>query len=291
MTLPISTQLKKILVPLDFSETSLHAMKYAASLALKLNSEIVLFHTVGVPVVTSGDMVFTTDVSALQKDAIVQLEKAKAELLNIGHKLNVSISLAIGVPANEINLKCKEDGIDLVIMGSDGTSGVIEVVFGSVTRSVIANCPCPVLTVPLNAPNTFPGKVVFATNFEDHELQPLFLLTEMLKPLRTEIHLIHVDSTADMKSQDELLTYFRGQVTANINYDNIKFHLLKGDDVEDTIESFIVGNKIEWLAIAKRKRNFFDLVTSKSLTNKLHHHSYVPLLVFHTAVHSGTPLF
>ena len=94
-----------------------------------------------------------------------------------------------------------------------------------------------------------------------------------------------------MKSQDELLTYFRGQVTANINYDNIKFHLLKGDDVEDTIESFIVGNKIEWLAIAKRKRNFFDFVTSKSLTNKLHHHSYVPLLVFHTAVHSGTPLF
>ncbi|MFZ7115209.1 MAG: universal stress protein [Bacteroidota bacterium] len=288
---PISNQLKKILVPLDFSETSVRAMNYAASLAFNLKSEIILFHTVVVPVVTSGDMVFATDVTALQNDAIAHLEKAKAELLSQYTKLTISINSTIGVPANEINLKCKNDGIDMVIMGSNGTSGMVQVVFGSVTRSVIANCPCPVLTVPINAPNTYPGKVAFATNFDDHELQSLFLLTEMLRSFGTEIHLIHVGNGSDMKSQDDLLTYFRGQVRANINYENIKYHILKGDDVEDTIESFIVGNKMEWLAIAKRKRNFFDLITSKSLTNKLHHHSYVPLLVFHTAVQSGTPLF
>lgn len=288
---PISNQLKKILVPLDFSETSVRAMNYAASLAFNLKSEIILFHTVVVPVVTSGDMVFATDVTALQNDAIAHLEKAKAELLSQYTKLTISINSTIGVPANEINLKCKNDGIDMVIMGSNGTSGMVQVVFGSVTRSVIANCPCPVLTVPINAPNTYPGKVAFATNFDDHELQSLFLLTEMLRSFGTEIHLIHVGNGSDMKSQDDLLTYFRGQVRANINYENIKYHILKGDDVEDTIESFIVGNKMEWLAIAKRKRNFFDMITSKSLTNKLHHHSYVPLLVFHTAVQSGTPLF
>jgi nucleotide-binding universal stress UspA family protein len=291
MDVPVSTQLKKILVPTDFSETSIRAMNYAASLASNLHAEIILFHSVVAPVIAGGDMVFTADVSAIRNDAQEQLEKMKEELMSKYLKLNVSVSISVGVPAQDIVQKCNNDAIDMVIMGSNGTSGFVEVVFGSVTRSVIGNCPCPVLTVPVNAPDTYPSKVAFATNFDDHELQSLFLLTEMLKPFKTEINLIHVGPTADMKSQDELLAYFRGQVRANINYENIRYHLLNGNDVEDTIEKFIVGSKIDWLAIAKRKRNFFDLITSKSLTNKLHHHSYIPLLVFHTAIQSGTPLF
>ncbi len=291
MDVPVSTLLKKILVPTDFSETSFRAINYAASLASNLHAEIILFHAVIAPVITGGDMVFTADVSSIQKDAQVQLEKTKAELMSKYLKLNVSVGTSVGVPAVEVIQKCKNDAIDLVIMGSNGTSGILEVVFGSVTRSVIGNCPCPVLTVPINAQNVYPSKIAFATNFDDHELQSLFLLSEMLKPFKTEINLIHVGPTSDMKTQDDMLAYFRGQVRANINYENIRYHLLNGNDVEDTIEKFIVGNKMDWLAIAKRKRNFFDVITSKSLTNKLHHHSYVPLLVFHTAIQSGTPLF
>ena len=291
MNVSISIQLKKILIPTDFSETSEKAMNYAAYLASRLNSEIILFHNIDVPIVSSGDMVFTGDVSELQKIASAQLKKTSAELKAKYPQLNVSYTVSIGVASQEILLKCKTEGFDLVIMGSNGTSGVFEVIFGSVTKAVIANCSCPVLTVPLNSSETSPVKVAFATNFDDHELQSLFLLTELLRPFKSEINVIHVGKISDMKKQDDLLTYFRGQVQANINYENIRYHVLESDDVEIALEEFILENKMEWLAIAKRKRNLFDQLTSKSLTNKLHHHSYIPLLVFHATTPSGTPLF
>ncbi len=291
MDVRITSQLKKFLVPIDFSETSLKAVQYAALLGSKSNSEITLFHTVDVPIVSSGDMVFTADVAGLQKDAELQLESEKAALLITFPDLKISTVVVIGVAAQEILLKCKKEAFDMVIMGSNGTSGVFEIVFGSVTKAVISQSPCPVLTIPNNFQGTIPQKVAFATNFNDHELQSIFLLTEMLKLFNSEINLIHVGNGADMKSQDDVLAYFRGQVRANINYENIRYHLLNGTNVEDEIEKFVVGNKIDWLAIAKRKRNFFDKLTTTSLTNQFHHHSYVPLLVFHTTNQSGTPLF
>jgi len=285
------SSLRKILVPTDFSITSKRALNYAASLAQSLYSEIVIFHVIDVPVVTSGDMVFPVDYSSLETDAAVQLQNEKADLLSKYGNLSVSVSHSTGVATQEILQKSLKESFDMVIMGSNGTSGLVEAVFGSVTKNVIANCSCPVLTVPLNAPDTKPEKVAFATNFDEHELQSLFLLAEMLKPFDAEIHLLHVGEIKDMKHQDQLLNYFRGQVRTNINYENIRFHLIGGSDVEDEIEKFVISNKMDWLAIAKRKRNFFDRLTTKSLTNQMHHHSYLPLLVFHTTNKSATPLF
>jgi len=73
--------LRKILVPTDFSTTSNRALNYAASLAKSLYSEIVIFHVIDVPVVASGDMVFPVDYSSLEKEAEIQLQKDKADLL------------------------------------------------------------------------------------------------------------------------------------------------------------------------------------------------------------------
>ena len=286
-----SAPLRRILVPVDFSITSERALNYAASLSTVLKSEVVIFHVIDVPIVSSGDMVFTVDFSELQKDSTAQLEKIQMEIASKYPGINTSFENVTGIAAQEILKKSQDGGFDLVIMGSNGTSGVNEVIFGSVAKHVIANCTCPVLTVPSNAPAHAPEKVAFATNFDEHELQSIFLLAEILKPFNTEINLIHVGETGDMKQQDQMLNYFRGQIRTNINYENIRYHLVGGDDIEDAIEKFTIANKMDWLAIAKRKRNFFDKLTTRSLTNKIHHHSYLPLLVFHTATKSATPLF
>ncbi len=286
-----SKALIKILVPIDFSETSIKAMNYAVSLAKTLNSEVVLYHSIDIPVVASGDMVVVADFTQLENDAKVELEKLKLSALSKNDKLRISFQYSTGVSSQEILKKSVEEDIDLIIMGSNGKSGLVETVMGSVTKNVMTNCTCPVLTVPINTLEKYPEKVVFATNFDEHELQALFLLAELLRPFNSEIHLVHIGEYGDMKHQDQLLAYFRGQVRTNINYEKIFYHLLGGKDIESAIEKFIIENKIDWLAIAKRKRNFFDRFTTQSLTNHLHQHSSVPMLVFHTVTKSGTPLF
>lgn len=291
MNLNDQSPLRKILVPTDFSITSVRAMNYAASLAQNLNSELVIFNVIDVPIVSSGDMVFVVDYSELEKGAVNELENERLKLLSQYGKLNVSISHATGVAAQEILDKSLKENFDMVVMGSNGISGLAETVFGSVTKNVIANCTCPVLTVPSSAPDTQPKKVVFATNFDEHELQSLFLLVEIVKPFDAEINILHVGEIKDMKHQDQLLTYFRGQVRTNINYEKIRYHLIGGDDTFEAINKFINENKVDWFAIAKRKRNFFDRLTTRSLTNQIHHNAHLPMLVFHTTNKSGTPLF
>ena len=116
------SSLRKILVPTDFSITSKRALNYAASLAQSLYSEIVIFHVIDVPVVTSGDMVFPVDYSSLEKEAEIQLQKDKADLLSKYGNLSVSVSHANGVATQEILQKSLKESFDMVIMGSNGTS-------------------------------------------------------------------------------------------------------------------------------------------------------------------------
>lgn len=291
MTIIDTKVLRKILVPTDFSSAASRALNYAASLSVSLNSEIVVFHVIDVPVVSTNDMAFPVNYSELEQNAVNLLEKTKTEIIAKYGNLKISTVFTIGIATQEILQKSLKEGFDLVVMGTQGKSGMLEVVFGSVTKNIIGNCPCPVLVVPDHAPNNQPSKIAFATNFDDHELQSLFLLAELLRPFDTEINLVHIGDVGDMKQQDELLTYFRGQVRTNINYEKIRYHIISGKDVEDSLEQFIVSNKMDWIAIAKRKRNFFDKLTSRSLTNKLQNHSFVPILVFHTSTRSTTPFF
>ena len=286
-----SKSIRKILIPIDFSKTSEHAVDMATSIALDLNADLILFHAIDVPIVSSGDMVFVVDFVELEIEAKTKMERIKADILSNHPSLIVKTKLAKGSAAQEIVLAGSDLNIDLVVMGSNGHSAVHDFAIGSVTKILLANCKCPVLAVPLSSPTDHPAKVVFATNFDDHELQAIFLLSEIVRPFKSEILLVHVGESHDIKEQDVLLNYFRGQIHSNINYENISYHFLSTRDIEISLENFLKENKADWFSIAKRKRNLFDQLTSTSLTQKLHRHIEIPMLVFQTINNSGTPLF
>ncbi|HEU5397172.1 MAG TPA: universal stress protein [Verrucomicrobiae bacterium] len=139
-----SIQLKKILLPIDFSENSRKALAYAVSFARQFGAEVLLLHVIDVyPVaVQSGALPIGTCDNILDQSA----EKL-AEWREEFHSRATAQSLVrFGVAREEIVDVAREDRADLIIMGTRGRTGVAHL-FGSTAEWVVRHAPCPVLVV------------------------------------------------------------------------------------------------------------------------------------------------
>jgi nucleotide-binding universal stress UspA family protein len=142
-------EIKKILVPIDFSDYSKSSLKYAASFAQKFNSEITLIYVVE-PVIYPPD--FSMGQIAIPSVNAEWDLKAKEELEKLGKQeipgsIKVSIIIKTGKPFLEIIDAAAEENIDLIIIATHGHSGVEHILFGSTAEKVVRKAPCPVLTL------------------------------------------------------------------------------------------------------------------------------------------------
>lgn len=140
----------KILVPVDFSECSRHALSYALSFARPWNGEIVLLHTVHIlPLIPSeryagSDQ--TPSLGAIERAAKRQMRKlvGKTDFGGVPHKTDIQV----GRPAEQICQYADDRGIDLIIASTHGHTGLAHVLIGSVAEHVVRYAHCPVLVVP-----------------------------------------------------------------------------------------------------------------------------------------------
>lgn len=142
-------QIKKILFPTDFSEGAMSALPYAVEMAKAYGAKLYLLHVIYDIATASGLHVPHTSVdkmySEMQETAQKELERfglRQREGLN-----NVEYSIKRGVPYEEILKFAKDNGIDLIVIGTHGRKGLDRVLFGSTAERVVRNSPCPVLTV------------------------------------------------------------------------------------------------------------------------------------------------
>jgi universal stress protein A len=159
--------IRSILVPVDFSEQSDHAVAYAAHVARQLNATIELLHVVNDPVLAGawGTEVYVPDLTglfaALTADAEARLAMAVTGLR--GQGLVVSSVVRGGIVERTILDHVATGHFDLVVMGSHGRTGLSHVLLGSVAERVLRQAPCPVLVVsPTAAGRLRPTKVIAA---------------------------------------------------------------------------------------------------------------------------------
>ncbi|MBI9072727.1 MAG: universal stress protein [Melioribacteraceae bacterium] len=143
------TDIKKILVPIDFSDYSISALKYAINFAKKFNAEILLTYVVE-PFIYAAD--FTMSQAAIPDVDTDTRERAYNELkrliaAEIHEELPSEIIIRTGKPFFEINEVASEKNVDLIIIATHGHTGVEHLLFGSTAEKVVRKAPCPVLTL------------------------------------------------------------------------------------------------------------------------------------------------
>ncbi len=142
-------EIKKVLVPIDFSDFSKNSLRYAVNFAKKFNAEIYLIYVVE-PVIYPPD--FSMGQIAIPSASAEWDERAKEELENlvkteIPEGINVKTILKNGKPFLEIIDTASEENVDLIIIATHGHTGVEHILFGSTAEKVVRKAPCPVLTL------------------------------------------------------------------------------------------------------------------------------------------------
>jgi universal stress protein A len=142
--------LRRILVPTDFSKSSGNALTYAVAFAEKFAAEIHLLHVVQDLALFIPEAVLVAPAPAPPVEqfaaaARAALERAIADLQRPG--LTVHPEVVEGTPYEEIVRFARERDVDLIVIGTHGRSGLAHILLGGVTDKVVRRAPCPVLTV------------------------------------------------------------------------------------------------------------------------------------------------
>jgi nucleotide-binding universal stress UspA family protein len=147
MTTTTQTQIKRIVVPHDFSDTAQCALTYALDLAEKFGAGITVVHAYEYPVLSypegpalTGDLVRQIQAAA---------EAALAGVVSRARRPGVEIDSALrqGPAWSEILAAAKDTKADLIVIGTHGRRGLSRALLGSVAERVVRTAPCPVLTV------------------------------------------------------------------------------------------------------------------------------------------------
>lgn len=140
--------LKHILVPVDFSQCSLKALRYAVAFARQFKASITLLYVVQ-QYYLPGDFTGGLDYAALEQEietnAAGELEAIAAR--HVGRKTPWKVLLRMGRPVDQITRVADELNVDLIILATHGHTGIKHAVLGSTAENVVRHAPCPVLTV------------------------------------------------------------------------------------------------------------------------------------------------
>jgi nucleotide-binding universal stress UspA family protein len=272
--------IRRILVPTDFSPNAGGAVNYAAALAARLGSRLILFHSVHIPLPVGNEPVVVVSDRLLMDNSETLLNELRTRIAGQYPGLNIEVLATQGFAVEEIIGLCSSKEADLIVMGTRGAHGLGEILIGSNTAEVISRSRCPVLAVPEEAHMNGIRKLLFATNYADQDFQSVFLLTEIFKPWNPEIIIVHAGD-GNAGAENSQFEWFKGQVVTSISYDRFCFNLINGKNAEQAISEFAKENEVDLITVSTRRRNLFERLTSRSISRKLVYHTDIPLLAFH----------
>lgn len=196
--------MKKILVPVDFSSHSEYALEVAAEIAKRQDAEIVALHMMGL-----NDAVLTKNQSKEVFEAMFYMrlaEKRFAELLDKEYLTDVKVTEAVHNYTNfsEINEIAKEMNIDLIVMGSHGTTGLQEVFVGSNTEKVVRTSEIPVLVIKHRSEKFRPRSGIFACDFLDNARGPFTRAKHIFDLMGMNMQLLYINLAGDFRSTREI---------------------------------------------------------------------------------------
>lgn len=139
---------RHVLVPTDFSDQSRASLLVARDYAEQSRARLTIAHVLHTTQNLFGDGVYASDATRLELESAADVELRKLLVLLDAPNLTTACIVLHGAPHEQIPRYARENGVDLIVIGTHGRSGVASVVFGSVTQRVIVASPCPLLVLP-----------------------------------------------------------------------------------------------------------------------------------------------
>lgn len=275
--------MKKLIVPTDFSTTAENAFRFALQLADQQHSALKVVNVFS-PEFDPQNPYLNESVGILEEAVRSQLNDFVANTTAaLGGQLPaIEKECIIGFPAEEVvNLSCQEEA-GMIVMGATGEKGLFEKVFGSISVAVASKAECPVLIVPDGAAYQGIKQILYASDFENLSEKALKKLVSIANTFNAGIHFVHVasgDENQDFKEIENSLF----KVLFNGSEPSFSFSMSKVADssVAKGLNEYAANNKIDMVVLVHPRRNFWDALFHKSVTKEMTFNPKLPVLVLH----------
>jgi nucleotide-binding universal stress UspA family protein len=279
----LSENVNSILVAVDFSEESNHAIAYARMMAQQLGYGLTLAHvhqTLYDPI-SAGAL----DVQILQ-DANKRLEDM-VETLNLEHaakgiNVHVNASLEVGEAASSLVGLLDHGKFELMIMATKATDNAMRRFFGTVSSEVSRQSHKPVVVVPPKAEVKFPGKMIVGFTEELILNGALEYILNFGAKHNVFFDFVHV--TDDRKHFEILKGKLYEKLVLNRNLlCGFNIRALEDDEkkIHEVLFKYAADVRAGMVILVSHHRGFIDNLRHSSVTRKALHHPDIPLMIIH----------
>ena len=271
--------MKRILVPTDFSPHSENALKVAAQLAFKHDCDIYLLHSLEMPLNIGG----SSDNSNLPESLyfIKLAEKNFSEILELPYLQEINVHEAIGHNEiyKDISAAVEQSNIDLVIMGSHGSSGFKEMFIGSNTEKVVRTSKIPILVIKNDHPVFEINDFVFASDFDEECRWSFNQAQKFATTVGARMHLLFVNTPGNFRTSaqaNEVMNNFIQGLSA----ENLTLNIYNENSIEKGILEFAKEKNAQLIGMSTHGRKGISHFFNGSVSEDLVNHANMPVITF-----------
>jgi len=271
--------INKIIFPTDFSDNAAKALHFAGEVAQFTGAELHLLHAQHIPMVDVQDaaLIMENTMHELKEQSEKEILRLK-EILERDYFLNkVTTSVEFGFARDLIIDKADDMDAALVIMGTKGSSNILDNLLGGITANVMKGIKKPLMVVPSDAQYHKFKKIAFASVLDAKDIEQLEWFADLTRLFNPEMHLLHVIKDGNVLNETQIgILDEMGH-----KFNKLFFEPLAGPSIAQSIEDYIEREKIELLALRAGDRNFFEDLFHNSVTKHIAMHTKTPLIIFH----------
>ncbi len=270
--------MKKILVPCDFSNTAVQAFRFACQAATISKGEVFLLNVIELPSLHSSMLV---PVQAYET-AFLKEVKAKAhrnfEKLKEKWAAKVKIHLFVehGSVADGVKRFVDKKKIDLIVMGTHGSSGLKEYTVGSNAEKIVRSSKVPVIAIKKWVNISSLNNIIVPTDLNEVKKEFVTSIQNLQRFLKARIHLLYVNVpsnfTPDHVSEKRLIEFAR-----NYQLKNCSIHIYNDIDEESGIMHFSAKFKNKIIAMATHGRKGLNHLMRGSVAEDVVNHIDCPI--------------
>lgn len=271
--------MKKILCPTDFSDAAHNAIAYAAKLAQVTKCELTLLNVQSMFDFTPAEIIRGKEASVA---GVAQQLEAQSREVSKAFKISCYAEVEPTFSKLSSVIHEKATGYDLIVMGTDGPDDLYQFFGGSNAYNAIVKSETPLLLIPAGYTYSEIKTMVYAYDYLRERNLPLARLVPFLKATRARLTVLQVMEEAYSKEAEddlkELQFIIRNLYGDDLNYE---YDTIRSSEVAQSINSYILLNQPDALALCSVHRNLIQNIFHKSIIKNISAVSNYPVFVFH----------
>lgn len=274
--------MKKILVPCDFSEHAVNAFRTALDICAQSRGEVHLLNVMELPIMYDSVLMPALNfeeetINTMREGALKQFDKLRDKYAKDGQRVKSEVNF--GTVAANIASYIEEKQIDVVVMGSQGASGMKEVFVGSNAEKVVRTSPVPVLVVKKYVKVESVKNIVFPNSLTQDQEDLVMKVKALQSFFKARLHVVYVNTpgnfTRDVVTNERLKAFAKRfmlkDYTLNIYNDPYE---------ESGIINFTTSSEADLIAMGTHGRRGLGHMISGSVAENVVNHVDCPIWTY-----------